>query len=101
MDDTDTDEVEQGLFGDTTGDEVLRGLLSVVKQEEISLDDNGTKREFGGSLFGVPLRGRWFLQCPLRSGRQSMQILPDLLQEQFRQLPLPLHRQQIGIIEEV
>lgn len=37
------------------------------------------------------------LHRPLREGRQSVQILFDLMQEQFLQRPLPLHRQQMGI----
>ena len=39
-----------------------------------------------------------FWQHPFREGRQSMHSLPDFTQVQFTQRPLPLHRQQVGMV---
>ena len=43
------------------------------------------------------VRAARLAQFPLRSGRQLKQAEPDFAQVQFTHLPLPLHRQQIGI----
>ena len=40
-----------------------------------------------------------FMQRCLFDGRQSTQFFPDLEHEQFLHLPLPLHRQQTGMVQ--
>ena len=42
-----------------------------------------------------------FSHRPLLVGRQSTQRFPGRVQEQFLHRPLPLHRQHVGILQEI
>ena len=42
-----------------------------------------------------------FSHRPLLVGRQSTQRFPERVQEQFLHRPLPLHRQHVGILQEI
>ena len=90
-----------GLWGDASWGEGERGDADGTTGDRVAGCADPTTGWSGIlSWRAVPEGLAWLAQFPFQRGKQLVQAAPAFTQTQFTHLPLPLHRQQYGIVSE-